>query len=410
MFNVFTKKKSILFLLNTIGLVIFGISSADAQETTKQSLLVVSCDTEKDCKHEVLRKFTFQDGNLISQKELATFPATKSHFGLGRSQVFDKRYIVSSFGEIFDLITNTYFNDKSGYFAGYENGQLFINTIKSLPVQRDITGYPTNSLEPTAAVRTYVFNLEKREYEYLAGPNFFSEVGLASPNLDKKIKHSDITKIVIMHRVKEGIKPHFEELKGKFKASCDSKCGGKVLSAPFVWIDNDRFLTQEQNGKLVIYDVTKASLRPLEPIEVSDNLINAPSMRADDEGNVYYVAGKIYKINPESGKHQEIEGFFIGKGFKVSGLGDIKQFMFNDKKIGAFITDYSKTTTGYLAAEFQDEPLLKSIPFFVSNLSVQTWTTLRSKPIGVRVWSTVSDKWTNIKIKFQPRIIGWISN
>jgi hypothetical protein len=81
----------------------------------------------------------------------------------------------------------------------------------------------------------------------------------------------------------------------------------------------------------------------------------------------------------------------LGHGFTVSGRKDLKLFSFEDKKLASLISGRYVATEGYLAVEYQEQP------------------PAGSQPIGIRIWGKDVGTWTTIKIKYSPRIIGWLA-
>jgi len=81
----------------------------------------------------------------------------------------------------------------------------------------------------------------------------------------------------------------------------------------------------------------------------------------------------------------------LGHGFTVTGRRDLKLFSFEDQKLGLQISGRYVATDRYLAVEFQEKPLSES------------------RPVGIRVWGREVGSWTTLKIKYSPRIIGWLA-
>ncbi len=385
------QNSGLLLLLKIISLVLFSQIATIGQGSLKQSLLIVSCNSEKNCTEETLHKFTFQDGNYISREELNVFPLKNRDDGFRRSLLFENRYIVSDSGRVYDLMERARFEKETGRFVAYDNGKIIINQFAGL---RGLDFFDIEKISSSDNTnKTVSFDLSTKKYESYSGINFFSTfAGSFSPGIDKRVAYLNLSKLVILHRKgKDGGGYTKETLDGSFKASCGKKCQKKDFTAPAIWVDNDRLLTQVRNGELVIYSVSSHKQTSLEKIEVSNNIDHLPLFYADDDGNIFYLADETYRIDTESGKHTLTKAFGLGNGFKRVGLGDNKMFMFKDQKLAAFTSGYSKTTDGYLAAEFQDEPLMKS------------------DPLGIRVWSVATGKWTKISVNYMPRIIGWLS-
>ena len=116
-----------------------------------------------------------------------------------------------------------------------------------------------------------------------------------------------------------------------------------------------------------------------------------PAFFSDPAGEIYYDADKLYKIDVANKRYLETDTYDLGHGFVVSGRQDMKSFSFEDRKIASLISGRYVATDGYLAVEFQKNPLRDS------------------NPIGIGVWGKDVGSWTTLRIRYSPRIIGWLT-
>lgn len=352
-----------------------------AQGQSERVLLVASCATEKGCGDVSIHRFAFRGGSLVSQEVLKNFVTDKGYFQGGENRIVRNRYAVSSTGAVLDIQAKEIYDDKVGAFIGVDENDLFIDEI---------------SLVNLSAGSTYRFDLETKKYYRHSRPNFYPLFGrpngTISPDGKKAIHFDGITSGLFV-MTKKGRRPSdfatFRAATG-YTATC-SKCASNIIfTVPAAWIDNDRFITQRRNGDLVVFDCTTRKWTDVVKIPHAD-VSSPPDLFSDPAGGIYYDADKLYKIDVANKRYIETDDYGLGHGFIVSGRRDTKLFSFEDRKLASFISGKYVATNGYLAVEYQEQPLTSS------------------PPIGIRDWGEDVGSWTTIKIKYSPRIIGWLA-
>ena len=357
--------------------------SALSQVQPERVLLIASCATDKDdkCGDVSIHRFAFRGGSLVSQEVLKKVVTDKGYFQGGENRILQNRYAVSIAGAVFDLETKEIYDDKMGSLAGLDERDVFITDF--------------NLVDFTASI-TYRLDLETKKYSRHSPPNFYSfwgSRGQMSPD-GKKLVYSDGVKDGLFVLTKKGRHPSdfssFRAATG-YKATCTKCPSSSIYSVPAVWIDNDRFISQRTNGDLVLFNYATRKWTDVVRIPIGDTGNSPPVFFSDPAGGVYYEADKLYKIDIANRRFAETNDYGLGHGFTVSGRHDLKLFSFEDRKLGLQISGRYVAIDGYLAVEFQDEPLADS------------------RPIGIRVWGKDVGSWTTLRIKYSPRIIGWLT-
>lgn len=366
--------KLIIFL----PLLIFT-ANAQYQQSNKKSLFVASCETEaQKCQQQSLSRFDFENGKLLSSEKLLTFETNKARFDFGKTRILLNRYIVSQWGDIFDTQTKELFAQERGNFVAFENNQIIILQVI---INKDD--------------KVFTFDLNTKEYKEMKSPNIFLAVGFGtfSPSNSRgAIYISNWKNIQVFQRGKKQTDISQNIIGGSFDVGCGKDCKDFRRIVPMLWLDENRILTQKKNGELLVIDFIKKKNMPLASIPVPEALESIPSIYADEAGNIYYRADKIYLIDVVNRKYTETNAYGLGNNFQRLGISDEKVFTSKDKEIGKFRSGNSLTIENYLAAEYSPD-----------NVSINT-------PRLLKVWSEELQKWTTIYVKYFPSVLGWIEN
>lgn len=171
------------------------------------------------------------------------------------------------------------------------------------------------------------------------------------------------------------------------------------IGAPLLWLDNDRILTQQKNGKIILVRRSEKAPHP-ELIADIPNLgpaMSPPSFSLTPEGTVlYYISGSgggYFKIDINEKKYERPSYMPVGNDFEIEIYAGNKasDIRYRGKSIGSYwCGHYAKTADGHIAV------LYGSVG---SNLGY---------PAGVAVWNRETRKWTEIKTKWGPNTIGWV--
>jgi hypothetical protein len=363
-------------------IVLSSVAGALAQTVPERVLLIASCASEQECGDVTIHRFVFQAGKLISQdvvQKLVTDKAT-SPFHAGENRIIHNRYLVCFTGAVFDLKTKTFHADEVGAYRGVDGNDLFIDQMKFI--------------DPLSGL-TYRLDLETKKYARHTRPNFYSifgaPLGPISPDGKRTVSNDSISGSLSV-LTKKGRNPSEYSkslIATGYTATC-RKCPSNIMyNVPSVWIDNERFLTQRKTGDLVLFDSATKKWTDVVKIPHADEGGN-PTFFSDPAGGIYYEADKLYKIDVANKQFSEATDYGLGHGFKVAGRHDAKLFSYEDQKLALLTSGRYVATERYLAVEFQERPLNESFP------------------IGIRVWGKDVGSWTTLKIKYWPRIIGWL--
>jgi hypothetical protein len=172
------------------------------------------------------------------------------------------------------------------------------------------------------------------------------------------------------------------------------------IGAPFLWLDNDRIITQQKNGKIILVRTSEKAPHP-ESIADIPNLgqANAPPSFSltPEEGTVLYTifgsGGGHFKIDVNEKKYERLSYMPVGNQFDIEINAEKKasDIRYRGKSIGSYwCGNYAKTADGHIAVLYGPVG---------SNLG---------SPAGVAVWNRETGKWTEIKTKWGPNTIGWV--
>ncbi|NIS16348.1 MAG: hypothetical protein GWN00_15295 [Aliifodinibius sp.] len=167
---------------------------------------------------------------------------------------------------------------------------------------------------------------------------------------------------------------------------------------PFLWLDNERILTQKSNGELVIFDIYGRK-QDLAKFDTKYEIYNPPGIHEDLRGNIVYTCGHSYLIDLEKMEVSDYLWQPLGYGFQVSSFQDgkdysLKAFKYMGQEIGQWISPNSEyaVTEGYIAFPYRTE----DTPQFDVD--------------GIAVWSRHTDQWTKIELDEFNGFLGWIKD
>ncbi len=358
-----------------ILLILFLASNFYGQETSKASLLVAVCASkEKKCEPQTIKKITFENGKQIASEDLLTFDANTTRFERVGYRLLQNRYIVSQLSDIFDIQTKELFSEQRGEYLGNEKDLIYIFQNKG-----------------GSDVKLFSFNLTSRKYNKPEFPSIPFMFGYCSPSILRSIQYyTDNNSLKVTDRKRDRERDFEKYLDGVYKVSCGKNCKDDRNSLPMLWLDDDRLLTQKNNGELYLLDFKKNGIKKLMKIPVKEELESIPVLYKDFGGNIHYRADKDYLIDVENRKYTEAQFIDLANGFKGSISTGEETFMFGEKEIGKFLALNRRSTKNYLAVEFNKEK--KSFNF----------------PDGIKVWNNSNQQWLDLDVNYSPKIVGWI--
>jgi hypothetical protein len=336
----------VLVILFAAGLVfgskLFSISSPHRSEQAGDySLYVAECSTPRvSC----IVRYPFKNGTLQPKKILPSFSLTSVGFDEG-GRVVDNRFLVPRDGE-------GAYDTKIGKFLWYKelNEEEFHSIVDSDPRPKIYTDSPDHK---KSAIST-------AEGIYLHGKD---------GNKDKVIA-----------------------------SGLSFQAGGAryeiVMEVPFLWLDNDRILTQEKNGKLVVVHSSDQESRHELIVDIPNmgHSFDPPKLSIAPNGTIYYsisldnLETKYFRIDVEGKKYEPLTYLPIGNEFEIQipEVNHDQDIRYRGESIISCLCGLeAKTVDGYIAAV--------------------------GGP-GVVVWNRISGQSTRIKTESNTKLIGWIKD
>jgi hypothetical protein len=322
---------------------------------------------------QTLVRYRFKAGVMASREPIITALNKDFHFRFG-SQVYRNRYVISSFGDVFDLVSKQILLKSRGDLIYLKGDSIVIRVNRT-----NESGY-------------FAFNLSTHEYSriekngFWKDPSFFctSEV---SPNGQTRASGCNDG---LWLQFRDGRR---KQLESKFSSEGTVECSD-LYKPPFIWADDDHILTQLTNGHLVRVDLA-GNVEPLLTTPVFDPPVCGPEFRRDGDNRIYYEAtNEAWLIDTTKRTSEPYLWKAQGDGFEIefqrnAAYGRIIRYL--HREIGRLWCDSASTTTGHIALQFCPVG---------SNLVCRD---------GVKVWSSENSQWTTIKVAFLAGIVGWIS-
>lgn len=335
------------------------------------ALLAVECEAEDGvCEKQNLVRFHFKNGELISKDIIFTSQTTDVRFDLGQNRIYQNKYVISSWGDIVDIQNKSLLHKSKGEYVGAEGNQIIIKVNRI-----DIEGY-------------FYFDLERKNYARLSLPSKWTLPGLLSPDQTKSVEGGAFN--VWLHRLKRK-----EKLLGSgFYVQSDISSSG-TSRPPLFWLDNERVLTQKNNGEIVVLGID-GKITPVVKIPNEEPAFSQPYFVRDGAGKIIYeCSGKSFSLDVENKTYTPYKWVALSSQFEAENernksYGHIIRFQ--GKEIGKLWGSVwnAPTTNDYFAVEYGAVG---------SNLGY---------PDGIKVWSSANGKWTTIELKWLNNIIGWI--
>ncbi len=227
---------------NTIFVILLIIAfslSVYSQSNKNISLLVKNCDeNETVCSTQHLVRYVFSNGDLVSKEKLLTTKTLDLRFDLGGNQIYKNRYIVTMWGDVFDIDTKTVLNKSEGELVEIVGDDLIIKVNKE-----DNQGI-------------FFFNLLTKESQKLPSPNIYEAEGEISPDKTRVVNYYSRLGLVI-----EDFKTKSKKVK-KIKLNVGlSEVASEMGKVPLFWLDNERILTQRKNGEIIVIIIMEKSVR-----------------------------------------------------------------------------------------------------------------------------------------------------
>jgi hypothetical protein len=392
------KRISKFFFLFLIILITIPACEFSDNRLQRVSLLVANIDdsnSEWERTQDLIR-YNFEKGELISTETIVSNPGGQLRFNCDESRVYRNRYVITDFGDIVDLTTRQFIH-RGGSGSGY---------TRLLEVEGDYV-----YIHQPQAETYYYFDLANLETVDLEDPGSWALPGLLSPDRSKSVTSGGLN----------GGQIWLHELNGETELLGEgfyveySEVSSSFAGVPLLWLDNERILTQQSNGVLVLITID-GSVVPVVNIDLSafdsapsglNGALHASLFR-NLSGDIIY---SISLLTPEDGfrenrfvidvetnsysLYNDPEWITLGHEFEYSPEEDPAVLRYKGKEIGTeeyFIARYVRTTDGHLAT-----------------ISRET----SEYPTSIKVWSRASGKWTSMDFEFPvwitySAVIGWV--
>jgi hypothetical protein len=338
-----------------------------------------SADTWSD---RLLRLTLRPDRTLRDEVVLTT---KRGFFGdPAKAQLVEGRFVVTEHGGVIDVKEKRIINDETrGYLRGVE---------KPLVVYRLYDPYSPTGLVRHAAGRAeqfgvFAFNLDTRTRSRPEARHWYLE-GIVSPDRSMSITQSSWDDLYL-NRL-DGSQKKLADGK-QVTASKYARLGQFELHRPVLWLDNQRFLTQEANGQLITIDVDGRQERVCQ-IDGVPPVLDAPRLWRDAKGRIIYSCGRSEHVIDIARKTaMPLEEYALGHGFETTVQADAsgaREFFFEEQRLGGGVVAPEKVRT---APEV-----------------IAIWELgYRDLPRGVRVlWTRLGAQWHCIDLDYGG-IIGW---
>lgn len=354
-----------------------SISTVLGQEAPQNiSLLTVECKSSGGgCHTQQLVRYDFRNGEFVSRETVLSEPNDRVRFDVDSGYIHRGRYIINMFGSIFDI--------QSRQLLGENRGEL-------IDIVDDDVLLKANRIDEE---EFFAFNLESKTYRKLPDGKVFSQEGQLSPNKRRyAIAPSWSEENFQFHELKDWRSKRKTTVKGSFSSSCSVRCSSFDAKTPFVWIDDNRILTQRSNGDIVEVNVD-GKVRQIVKIKIDEEPDSLPYFGKNQSEHFYYDIGATrYSIDIRNKSYTK-DKEFLGNDFEVVYADRLwKEYFYKRKSIGRVWSIDPLSYKGFISIAYDKEG---------DNVGYGD---------GIRVWNDIKKDWTTIEVDWLIKIIGWIEN
>jgi len=360
----------------------------------------------------------FRAGRLTDREELYT--GDLSEFG-HRSQyrVIGNRYVVFHSATVFDLTAKKVIHSlDGGRVLAVEGTQVLFFTLK-------VGGEP--------GVFSFDVATGKREKVADPGAGRWGLRGAVSPDGTKAVVR-EVKNVAVL----EGQEMPFglaldrvgkpRQKLGDFAATCGMTGSGFMPDAPpGVWLDDDRFLTQTTQGKLVVIDTAtgeRAKLVEIPPthkpgekawqaagqIGFTPLGLQQPRFTKMPHGRVMYEADVVYVLDVAKKTWEKAEWRPLGHGFESSALPDTIAGADRDSKTVTVTLRHKGKVIGTSESLWLTSPEKPRVVATDGHLALVERVLQPGKAIptdAVRVWAAATGEWQTLD-GWADGVIGWV--
>jgi hypothetical protein len=300
----------------------------------------VRTDNEDKNVDRLIRATLAPNGSLT--KEVA-FTARRNFFGdPGKAHIVNKRYIVTEYGGVIDAKAGRLLLDQGygGELLGVEGGKV-VYRVHDLRAPRLDEKVPKEVAEKFG---DWSFDLAKGT-RVRAAEKHWALRGTASPDRSKAVFSGGRGRLWL--DLGKGLE---QELGKDFAVTPDKYAEHAFeLRAPVLWLDNERILTQQGNGKMVTVDL-KGKVTPVCEIAGAPAVNDSPRLRRDAKKRIIYQCGRAeYVIDVEKKSAAPLEEYALGHGFETpveTAPRGFRTIYFEGKPVGAAIFVPADIRTG----------------------------------------------------------------
>jgi hypothetical protein len=325
---------------------------------------------------QTLVRYHFSDGVVVSSETILTTRTLELRYDLGDNQIYDGRYVITSWGDVVDLTTGKILLKSKGELIGIdkESNAVIIR------------------VERADDIGVYSFDLASHQYRLMQQPGLWAMRGAMSPD-GRLVANAEDARIWLYRP--DGKK---SLLGNDFWREGTVYCNS-FLSPTFLWIDDRHLLTQSGNGHLEIVDV-EGGKEPLFTIPKSDSIpppACGPELMRDNGGQIYYVAGDMdWRINLAKRSFEPYLWESAGNGFEMEYQSNDtagRLIRYNGAEIGRWQRDIFR---------------IVAAPGHIAISTGPPGALMGRGSDDVKVWSVDNGKWTTIGPVRAASIVGWL--
>jgi len=358
-----------------------------------------------------LVKYSFTNGQLSKREEIYKVgSSTPRHFD-GKSSILNDRYIISWYGDIFDIKNEKLLFTQIGFDFSVEilNDRII---YKHEPYS-DFFDKEDSIKHSRIKSLYYYFDLETEKIiEYNIGTQYRVEGELSK---NKQLGLEFIEESGYFHQI-DSLKPKQiivyktgRLVLNKFESTpttiIDSlSVGINIYSSfiqrlPILWLDNENFLTQTRNGELILAN-TSSDIKSFPVLTDLKNELRPPSLYINSDGQIIYncptFQSNEYIVDIDNMKLIEVsDANNIGGNFSIDWEEPMK-VKFNNVQI------------------FSDSSMTTQFSVYKDLIATQTFEDCKTDRwkcnTFIKIYNSSGHLIESIQTRYIHSIIGWIEN
>jgi hypothetical protein len=320
----------------------------DAEGKALYVVELVRSGKTADKADRLIRVALGRDGKLVPETVLT---ANAGFLGdPSKARIADARYVITQFGGVVDAKEGRIIHDqKDGYLLGVEKDRVVYRLYD--PYSPNLKAIPAP--ERVEQFGVFEFNLQTRTRARPEAKHWYLG-GIKSPDQSKAIAQSCWDELYLNDV--DGTQRKLAEGK-KVTVSKYRALGQFEIRRPVLWLDNERVLTQEANGRLVTLN-TKGEVERVCEIAGVPAVLDAPRLWRDPKGRIVYSCGRAeYVIDMERKTASPLEEYALGHGFETTvetGVRGLHELYFEGKSIGVGLFSPQEARTAHEVIAIRD--------------------------------------------------------